>query len=118
MRHTQASSWHSLCLNRCCWFKPHRTTPVVAALYFIGDGTLYGRYWGSTVDYDCLHFEACYCQGIEFSSNMTSVASTPVHRASTKLSADSNPFRPGHCTELQTLGSNRRSRYFWRKSVT
>ncbi|MDR5884568.1 GNAT family N-acetyltransferase [Vreelandella janggokensis] len=40
--------------------------PVAAALYFRGAQTLYGRYWGSEVVADCLHFEACYYQGIEF----------------------------------------------------
>lgn len=40
--------------------------PVAAALYFRGNSTLYGRYWGSEVVADCLHFEACYYQGIEF----------------------------------------------------
>ncbi|WNL39748.1 GNAT family N-acetyltransferase [Halomonas sp. PAMB 3232] len=40
--------------------------PVAAALYFRGATTLYGRYWGSEVVADCLHFEACYYQGIEF----------------------------------------------------
>ena len=39
--------------------------PVAAALYFQADNTLYGRYWGSEVIADCLHFEACYYQGIE-----------------------------------------------------
>lgn len=28
--------------------------------------TLYGRYWGALGDYDSLHFELCYYQGIEF----------------------------------------------------
>ncbi|WP_434986532.1 GNAT family N-acetyltransferase [Vreelandella zhaodongensis] len=40
--------------------------PVAAALYFRGENTLYGRYWGSEVVADCLHFEACYYQGIEY----------------------------------------------------
>ncbi len=30
-----------------------------------GGGWLYGRYWGSAVQEDSLHFEACYYQGIE-----------------------------------------------------
>ncbi|MGO3046573.1 MAG: GNAT family N-acetyltransferase, partial [Psychrobacter celer] len=30
------------------------------------DATLYGRYWGALADYDSLHFELCYYQGIEF----------------------------------------------------
>ena len=39
---------------------------VAAALYFRDKTTLYGRYWGSVVDIDGLHFEACYYQGIEY----------------------------------------------------
>ncbi|MAC45789.1 MAG: GNAT family N-acetyltransferase [Oceanospirillum sp.] len=42
------------------------TRPVAAALFFHDAESLYGRYWGSVVDADCLHFEACYYQGIEF----------------------------------------------------
>ncbi|WP_353981319.1 GNAT family N-acetyltransferase [Salinicola endophyticus] len=38
---------------------------VAAALCFEGDDTLYGRYWGSEVEVDFLHFETCYYQGIE-----------------------------------------------------
>lgn len=37
-----------------------------AALYFYDDTTLYGRYWGAITEYDGLHFECCYYQGIEF----------------------------------------------------
>lgn len=40
--------------------------PVAAALCFQDATTLYGRYWGSEVVADCLHFEACYYQGIEY----------------------------------------------------
>ena len=39
--------------------------PVAAAIFFSGGGTLYGRYWGAAGHEDCLHFEACYYQGIE-----------------------------------------------------
>ncbi|MBA2778399.1 GNAT family N-acetyltransferase [Billgrantia kenyensis] len=39
--------------------------PVAAALCLQGSRTLYGRYWGSEVLADCLHFEACYYQGVE-----------------------------------------------------
>jgi predicted N-acyltransferase len=39
---------------------------VAAALYFKDSQTLYGRYWGCKADYDSLHFEACYYQGIEY----------------------------------------------------
>jgi len=39
---------------------------VAGALYFRSSDTLYGRYWGCTEEIDCLHFEACYYQGIEY----------------------------------------------------
>jgi predicted N-acyltransferase len=39
---------------------------VAGALYFRSRDTLYGRYWGCEREFDCLHFEACYYQGIEY----------------------------------------------------
>jgi predicted N-acyltransferase len=41
-------------------------SPVAGALYFRSADTLYGRYWGCIKEFDCLHFEACYYQGIEY----------------------------------------------------
>ena len=41
-------------------------TPVAGALNFIGQQTLYGRYWGCSADYPCLHFELCYYQAIDW----------------------------------------------------
>jgi uncharacterized protein len=39
---------------------------IAASLFFFDQDNLYGRYWGCTEDVDCLHFEACYYQGIDF----------------------------------------------------
>lgn len=39
---------------------------IAGALNFFSSDTLYGRYWGTIRDVECLHFEACYYQGIEF----------------------------------------------------
>ncbi|HVL22168.1 MAG TPA: GNAT family N-acetyltransferase [Amaricoccus sp.] len=39
---------------------------VAGALNFIGRETLYGRYWGCIEDHDCLHFELCYYQAIDW----------------------------------------------------
>lgn len=39
---------------------------VGAALSFVGADCLYGRYWGCHEDYNALHFEACYYQGLDF----------------------------------------------------
>ena len=44
----------------------HRRTVVAAAIFFVGEDTLFGRYWGAAADYHSLHFETCYHQGIEF----------------------------------------------------
>lgn len=41
-------------------------TTVAGALYFRDSHTLYGRYWGCVQEFDALHFEACYYQGIEY----------------------------------------------------
>ncbi len=40
--------------------------PVAAAVFFVGTNRLYGRYWGSTGEFNGLHFETCYFQGIEY----------------------------------------------------
>ena len=40
--------------------------PIAGALFFFDDQTLYGRYWGTKKETECLHFELCYYQGIEF----------------------------------------------------
>jgi predicted N-acyltransferase len=39
---------------------------VAGALNFIGRDTLFGRYWGCVEHHDCLHFELCYYQAIDF----------------------------------------------------
>ncbi len=40
--------------------------PVAAALSYLSHDTLYGRHWGCAADFDSLHFELCYYQGIEY----------------------------------------------------
>ncbi len=40
--------------------------PIAAALDIFCDAALYGRYWGAVEHVPCLHFEACYYQGLEF----------------------------------------------------
>jgi predicted N-acyltransferase len=39
---------------------------VAAALSFVGEDTLYGRYWGCHEQYHSLHFEVCYYQGLDY----------------------------------------------------
>ncbi len=38
---------------------------IAGALFLAGEDTLYGRYWGCLEEYNHLHFETCYYQGIE-----------------------------------------------------
>jgi len=40
--------------------------PIAASLVIHDDDTLYGRYWGATLDIPCLHFETAYYQPLEF----------------------------------------------------
>jgi predicted N-acyltransferase len=45
-----------------------RDGEVVGSALFAHDATtLYGRYWGALKEVDCLHFETCLYQGIEYS---------------------------------------------------
>ena len=39
---------------------------VASSLFMFDTNRLYGRYWGALEDISCLHFEACFYQGIEF----------------------------------------------------
>ena len=39
---------------------------IAAAVFYRGANALYGRYWGADGDYNALHFETCYYQGIDY----------------------------------------------------
>jgi uncharacterized protein len=41
------------------------TRYVAAAFNLLGSKRLFGRYWGASADYKCLHFNLCYYAGIE-----------------------------------------------------
>lgn len=40
--------------------------PIAGAMNFIGRDTLFGRYWGCLEHHNCLHFEICYYQAIDW----------------------------------------------------
>jgi uncharacterized protein len=46
-------------------FAEHQGKEVAAALFLAGEDTLYGRYWGCLEEYDRLHFETCFYQGMD-----------------------------------------------------
>jgi len=41
-------------------------SPIACALNVIGNGVMYGRYWGTMEFISGLHFETCYSQAIEY----------------------------------------------------
>lgn len=41
------------------------TRPVAMAFFLQGGDCLYGRYWGCLAEFDRLHFETCFYQGLE-----------------------------------------------------
>jgi predicted N-acyltransferase len=47
-------------------FARRGSRPVAMAFSLVGDGVLYGRYWGCLAEYDRLHFETCFYQGIDY----------------------------------------------------
>ena len=47
-------------------FANHAQRPVAGAIMLRGDDALYGRHWGCLEEFNSLHFEACYYQGIEY----------------------------------------------------
>lgn len=48
----------------------HEGELIAGALFLTGEDTLYGRYWGCLDEYNHLHFETCYYQGIELAMNL------------------------------------------------
>ena len=47
----------------------HQGEYVASAFNLKGTDTLYGRHWGCSEEFDNLHFEACYYQGLEYCIN-------------------------------------------------
>jgi hypothetical protein len=57
---------HMVCKAQICTATPKGHDKVfAAALFFIHNNKLYGRYWGANGFFPGLHFELCYYQGIE-----------------------------------------------------
>jgi len=50
-------------------FAKHEGEYVASAFCMRGEQTLYGRHWGCSEEFDSLHFELCYYQGLEYCIN-------------------------------------------------
>ena len=67
-------------------------TPIAAALNFRDNEALYGRYWGCEKEFDFLHFEACYYQGIEYCIKHGLKKFDPGAQGEHKISRGFNPI--------------------------
>lgn len=70
----------------------HETHVLGASLFFYDSTGLYGRYWGALQDKDCLHFECCYYQGIEFAIEQNLPLFNPGTQGEHKLLRGFEPF--------------------------
>lgn len=52
--------------NWLLFIAERRGKPIACSLIGVGGGVAYGRYWGALERVDCLHFEACYYQPLEW----------------------------------------------------
>lgn len=66
---------------------------IAASLFLFDKDTLYGRYWGSLADVSCLHFEACFYQGIEFCIEMGLTKFDPGTQGEHKLIRGFEPIK-------------------------
>lgn len=73
---------------------------VASALYFVDGETLYGRYWGALGEFEQLHFEACYYQGIEFCIEHKLKRFNPGTQGEHKIARG---FKPIETNSLHTL---------------
>jgi len=78
--------------------------PVAAAIFLRGADTLYGRYWGASESVDCLHFELCYYQGIEYCIRHGVAAFDPGTQGEHKLARG---FEPTPTTSAHWLADTR-----------
>jgi predicted N-acyltransferase len=67
------------------------SNPIAAAVFFESDTCLYGRYWGSDGNYDSLHFETCYYQGIDYCIESGRKAFEPGTQGEHKISRGFSP---------------------------
>lgn len=66
---------------------------VAMALFLRGDGVLYGRYWGASIDVPGLHFELCYYRGIEYAISQALERFEPGAQGEHKLARGFLPVR-------------------------
>jgi len=69
--------------------------PIATAICFKAANALYGRYWGADGDYDSLHFETCYYQGIDYCIRNGLQLFEPGTQGEHKIARGFSPTRTG-----------------------
>jgi predicted N-acyltransferase len=88
---------------------------VAGALNFIGREALYGRYWGCVEEHDCLHFELCYYQAIDWAIAQGLARVEAGAQGEHKLARGYCRWRSIRCTGSRTPASRGRWRSTWRR---
>lgn len=78
--------------------------PVAAALSLRSSDTLYGRYWGCLEEYDSLHFETCYYQGIEYCIKEGLTRFDPGAQGEHKIQRGFQPVETWSCHWIKDAG--------------
>ena len=78
--------------------------PIAAAVFLRDSDTLYGRYWGAAQQVECLHFELCYYQGIEYCIDQGLATFDPGTQGEHKLARG---FEPSLTTSAHWLADAR-----------
>ncbi len=77
---------------------------IAASLFLYDSQTLYGRYWGALQDVSCLHFEACFYQGIEFCIEHKLTRFDPGTQGEHKLIRGFEPYMSASCHWIRDQG--------------
>ncbi|NNL72628.1 MAG: N-acetyltransferase [Silicimonas sp.] len=75
--------------------------PVAGALNFIGREVLFGSYWGAVEHHDCLHFELCYYQAIDYAIENSMLRVEAGAQGEHKLARG---YLPVECHSLHWIG--------------
>jgi len=84
-------------------FASHEKRYVAGSIMLRGDKALYGRHWGCLEEFNSLHFEACYYQGIEYCIDNGLALFEPGAQGEHKISRG---FLPSYTWSAHHVGDN------------
>jgi len=80
---------------------------IAGALNFKDDTTLYGRYWGCSREFEFLHFETCYYQGIDYCIQHNLQRFDPGAQGEHKIQRGFEPTLTYSCHWIEHVGLRR-----------